>query len=329
MKSKVKWIIPFLLTVLAVAGCSGKEQGNSKQEKSPDKIKVYATVYPLQYFAGSIGGKYVEAESVYPPGTDEHTFEPSQKDIIKMTDADLFLYVGHGLEGFVEKSKGILEGEDVAMAAIGEKMDLKEESHDDRVHEEESHDEHAHEEESHDEHAHGDIDPHVWLDPVLAKEMAGLIRDELAKQKPEEKVYFEENYTKLAAKLDALDKSFQKTAADAGRKELIVSHAAYGYWEKRYGIKQISVAGLSSSSEPSQKQLQKVVETAKKHDIKYVAFEQNVSSKLTETIQNEIGAAPLTLHNLSVLTEKDIKSKEDYFTLMDKNLSAVRTALNK
>ncbi|WP_409289961.1 metal ABC transporter solute-binding protein, Zn/Mn family [Peribacillus sp. SCS-37] len=319
MKSKVKWIIPFLLTVLAVAGCSGKDQGNSRQGKSPDKINVYATVYPLQYFAGSIGGKYVEAKSVYPPGTDEHTFEPSQKDIIKMTDADLFLYVGHGLEGFVEKSKGILEGEDVAMSAIGEKMDLKEESHDD----------HAHEEESHDEHTYGDIDPHVWLDPVLAKEMAGLIRDELAKQKPEKKEYFEENYTKLAAKLEALDKDFQKTAADAGRKEIIVSHAAYGYWEKRYGIKQISIAGLSSSSEPSQKQLRKVVETAKNHDIKYVAFEQNVSSKLTETIQKEIGAAPLTLHNLSVLTEKDIKNKEDYFTLMDKNLSTVRTALNK
>ncbi|MBO1914732.1 zinc ABC transporter substrate-binding protein, partial [Microvirga sp. 3-52] len=87
-------------------------------------------------------------------------------------------------------------------------------------------------------------------------------------------------------------------------------------------------AGLNSQSEPSQKQLASLVEDAKANNIKYILFEQNVSSKLTDVIRKEIGAESLMLHNLGVLTTEDIKNNEDYFSLMEYNIQTLKTALS-
>lgn len=78
-------------------------------QKDADTINVYTTVYPLSYFAERIGGEYVNVTSIYPPGTNEHTFEPTQKDMMALADADLFFYIGLGLEGFVENAKNTLK----------------------------------------------------------------------------------------------------------------------------------------------------------------------------------------------------------------------------
>lgn len=315
---KKKLVLSFLLLIAVIlTGCNQKEESNKTET-----LNVYTTVYPLQFFAEQIGGKYVNVHSVYPPGTDEHTFEPSQKDVIKMAESNLFLYIGYNLEGFVTKTKPILEKENVTLLAVGEKIHLDDEllAHDEQG------EEHEHEHED-DGHNHGDVDPHMWLDPVLAKSMAAEIKKELIKLKPEEKQFFEENYKQLVTKLDKLNNDFKETITKSPKKEIIVSHAAYGYWEKRYGLEQIAVSGLSSSSEPSQKELKAIMEVAKEHNINYVLFEQNVQSKLTEILQKEIGAKSLQLHNLSVLTEKDIEHNKDYFSLMEKNLETLKTAL--
>ena len=73
----------------------------------------------MQYFAKAIGGNTVHVETIYPPGADEHTFEPTQKDMMMLADADLFFYVGFGLEGFVEKAKKSLANEKVLWWQLG------------------------------------------------------------------------------------------------------------------------------------------------------------------------------------------------------------------
>ena len=98
--------------------------------------------------------------------------------------------------------------------------------------------------------------------------------------------------------------------------------------QKRTDLNKSAIAGLNSQSEPSQKQLTSLVEDAKKHDVKYVLFEQNVSSKLTDVIRKEIGAESLMLHNLGVLTTEDIKNNEDYFSLMEYNIQTLEKALS-
>ncbi|MEH7124194.1 zinc ABC transporter substrate-binding protein [Bacillus sp. JJ1773] len=324
-----KIFILFLMLSLFLTGCAA---GEEEKEKNNDTLTVYTTVYPLQYFAERIGGKYVETKTVYPPGADEHSFEPTQKDMMKLADADLFIFIGLGLEGFVEKAKEILKGEDVQMIAAGENVHLDTNIEKDSAHEEEDHhdDEGSHEEEHQEDdgHNHGDIDPHIWIDPIYAKDLAEATKNGLIEKMPKHKDVFNANYDELIKELDQLNNDFKTIVDQSKHKEIIVSHAAFGYWEKRYGIEQISVSGLNSSSEPTQKQLEKIITEAKEHDLKYVFFEQNVSSKLTEIIQKELGAEPLYLHNLSVLTEHDINNDSTYFSIMNENLKALEKALN-
>ncbi|KUP08516.1 hypothetical protein Q75_02520 [Bacillus coahuilensis p1.1.43] len=216
--------------------------------------------------------------------------------------------------------------------------------HDSEEHEDNDHqetDEHGeedhHDSEKHDEeptenteehhHDHGDYDPHVWLDPVLSMEIARTILDELIILLPDQEQELTENYEALETRLSELDQEFTSLVASKEQASMIVSHAAYGYWESRYGVSQLPISGLSPSEEPSQKQLTALVDTAKENNLQYVVFEQNVSGKIAETIRVEIGAEPAYLHNLSVLTESDIESNEDYFSIMDKNLDVLENIL--
>lgn len=303
----------FLLFTLILAACSNKDI-----VKRSDQISIYTTVYPLQYFAERIGGDAVNVQSIYPPGADEHSFDPTQKAMMALADADLFFYIGLGLEGFVENAEKTLKNEHVKMIPTAESIteDMLEPEH-----------EHDHDEEEHD-HDHGEFDPHVWISPVLSDSLAFSIKEALIEAVPDKKAQFEENFEALRDDLITLDRQFIDMAADAPAKTFYVSHAAFGYLADTYGLEQVAIAGLNSQSEPSQKQLAALVKNAKEQDIKYVLFEQNITSKLTDVIRKEIGAEALMLHNLSVLTEEDLKNEEDYFSLMEQNVATLKQALS-
>lgn len=331
-----------------LAGCQGDTEETSKEN---DKLSIYTTVYPLQYFTERIGGDLVNVKSIYPNGADEHSYEPSQKDMINLADSDLFFYIGLGLEGFVSKAEKALKNENVTLVATAEHITFEEHAEDEHAHEEtteghaeETEEEHAHEEtteehaketeeehahEEEDGHNHGDVDPHVWLDPIYSISLAEEIKEQLLEKLPNNKEQIEENFAALEEELQQLNEDFTEVTSTAKHKEFLVSHAAFGYWSERYGLEQISVSGLASTNEPTQKELENIIAEAEEHDLHYIFFEQNVSSKLTEIVQKEIGAEPLTLHNLSTLTDTDVKEERTYFTIMKDNIKALQTALNE
>lgn len=319
MKKSSLLLTLFLLLATALFGCGNDEKANKDDSAKETKkqLTIYTTIFPLEDFTKKIGGDLVKVKSVYPPGADAHTFEPTSKTMVDIADGDAFIYTGVGIEGFAEKAKQALESEGVKFVKAGEGIELIKGEHD-----------HEHGEEDHDEHDHGDTDPHVWLDPVLSIKLAENIKNALVDLNPSEKEQFEKNFETLKADLEKLDKQFTSIAEASPKKEILVSHEAYGYWEKRYDIKQISVLGLSPTQEPSQKQLQNIVETAKKHNIKYVLFENNISSKISDIVKNEIHAEALTLYNLESITEKDAKNGEDYFSIMEKNIKTLEKALS-
>ncbi|MBM7621438.1 zinc transport system substrate-binding protein [Bacillus tianshenii] len=324
MKNKSILSILILIFFTFLVGC------NSDNQSSEGKLTVYTTIFPLEDFTNKIGGDHVDVKSVYPPGADAHTFEPSTKTMSEMASADAFIYTGVGVEGFADKAKDVLENEEVKVVAAAQEIELMKE--DEHAHEEDAHeeDEHAHEEDAHgeDEHNHADGDPHVWLSPTLSISLAENIKNALVELKPEAKEDFEANFQSLKEELEALDSEYKETMESAKTNKILVSHAAYGYWEKEYGLEQISVTGLSPTQEPSQKQLTEIIETAKEYNIQYVIFDQNISGKIAEVVKNEIKAEALTLHNLEAATEEDVNNEEDYFSLMRKNLETLKKALN-
>lgn len=369
-----------LLVGLTLAGCSSSKESANKNNSEDTKLTVYTTIYPLQDFAKKIGGEFVDVESIYPPNVDAHSFEPSTKDIMKLAEADLFIYSGAGIEGFAEKAEQALKNEKVMILKAAENAEMIESFHDhshegeDAHSEEEHHDEEAayseeehhdeedahsgeehhdeeaahseeehhdkeaahSEEEQHDEeNTHSDeehhdknLDPHVWLDPILSIKLASNIKDSLIELMPDREQEFEQNFAQLEKDLMELDSEFKSVIEKAENKHLLVAHEAYGYWSNRYGIIQIAVNGLSPTQEPSQRELTKLIEEAKEHDLKYIAFEQNVSSRVAEMIQSEIDAETVTLYNLESISAEDMKNQEDYFSLMRKNLQTLEKMLN-
>lgn len=309
---------------MLLSACGAKSTENS--ETGTEKLSIYTTVYPLQYFTERIGGDYVDVKSIYPAGADEHTFDPTQKDMMGLADSDLFFYIGLGLEGFVENAEKTMKNEHVKMVATAEAIpdEMLDEGHSDEGHDEDAeHDEHGHE-----GHDHGGIDPHVWISPLLSVELATSIKDALIASKPEMKDEFEKNFEQLKVELVELDSKFKEMASTIPSKTFFVSHASFGYLADSYGLEQVAIAGLNSQSEPSQKQLAQIVKEAKNHNIHYVLFEQNVSSKLTNVVRKEIGAESLMLHNLGVLTVDDVKNNKDYFSLMEQNIETLKKALS-
>lgn len=355
---KIPTMLSTVITAgIILAGCGNEANSNTSSESNKEVVNVYTTIFPLEDFTKKIGGEFVDVQSILPPNVDAHSFEPSTKDMMNLADSDLFIYTGAGVEGFADKAVESLKNEEVTIVKAVDNIELlsvEEDSHDhEETPEEESHDSHdkAANEEEHesehssenneegnvheddhsgeeDEHAHGDTDPHVWLDPNLSIQLAENIKNALIEKMPAQKEAFESNYNLLKKDLEKLDQDFKETVGNSKTKYLLVSHAAYGYWENRYGIEQIAIGGLSPTQEPSQKELEEIVEESKAHNIRYLMFEQNVSPRVSEVIQKEIGAKSLTLYNLESIAEEDRDKGEDYFSIMRKNLENIKMALN-
>lgn len=311
MKKYIIVIISILFVFLVLTGCS---QSLTRNESGigKEKLNIYTTIFPLQDFSEKIGGKYVQVENIVPTGSDAHSFEPSTKTMIKISEGDAFVYLGTGIEGFTDAVIEAVKNEQTKIVKASEGVALidsngiivKEKA------------------------VKGEVDPHVWLDPNRAIQLAENIKNVFIEIKPEQDEYFEENFQKLKEELEILDLSFKKMVRESSNKNYIVAHSAFGYWEDAYGLEQIGISGLSPSNEPSQKQLEEIIKAAKKQEIKYILFEQNVENKVAEVLKKEIGAETLTLHNLEALNEEDIKKNEDYISIMEKNIETLRKALD-
>lgn len=325
-------------------------------EETIDPLQVFTTLFPLEDFTNRIGGEYVEVTNIIPVGADAHSFEPTANQMIQIAEADLFIYNGAGFEGFADRIKETVESHNVKVITAADGIELIDYDHDhdhdhdhtheddhghdhtheddhghDHTHEDDHGHDHTHEDDhthEHDHgHSHGDEDPHVWLDPIRAITLAENIKNALVELMPEVSDIFEENFETLKADLEQLDKEFLALAEEITKDTIVVSHAGYGYWDDRYGIHQVGIAGISPTNEPSIKQIQDIIHYMEKNDIHYVMFEQNIPVNIAETVRDEVRAEALWLHNLESLMEEEVANGEDYFSLMRKNLETLRTAL--
>jgi zinc transport system substrate-binding protein len=336
-------IMIFLLVALSAAGCGGGKESGA----GDGKIHVIATFYPLYDFASKIGGEHVHVDNLVPAGVEPHDWSPKPREMAAIADAQVFVYNGLGLEGWVddflrgldneselvvvEASQGI---EPIAGDVDGEAAEEVHFEHEHELDQEHEHEnEHAHENEldhenehAHD-HDHRALDPHVWLSPLRAKQMAANIRDGLIQADPQHKDDYEANYAQLSSELERLHQEFEETLSSAPKRQIVTSHHAYGYLSRDYGLEQLAVLGINPESEPTPQAMKRVIQFIQEHDVRYILFDQLESSKLAETMARESGVETLPFHSLEVLTEEQEKNGEDYFSMMRKNMETLAIAL--
>ncbi|MCF6096186.1 metal ABC transporter substrate-binding protein [Thermovorax subterraneus] len=306
-----------LLAILVAAiflinGCTSKASRLTPQEGG--KIRIYTTIYPLYDFAVKIAGDRAYVEKIVPAGVEVHDFEPSPKLVAGIYEADVFIYLGGSIDPWAEKLAEQLLKEGVTVVKAGEGL-LQEEFHDDEEDVTEGNGHH--------------LDPHVWLDPLLAKTLAERIAGAMAAKDGKNEVYYRKNLEDLKKRLDDLDEKYRNSLLPAKKRDFVVNHAAFGYMARRYNLNQIAISGLSPQQEPSPKKLAELAKLCKERDIRYIMVEAASSSKLAEVLAKETGNKVLVLHPLENLTEEDIKAGKDYFSIMLENLENLKRALNE
>jgi len=271
---------------------------------SSGKIQVTASFYPLYFFAGQIGGDKVNVINITPAGAEPHDYEPTAQDIAQMENSKLLVLNG-ALEPWGDNIKQNLNSKNTVIVTVGDGIINQ------QVLEE----------------GKKITDPHIWQSPLLAKKIVDKITDGFIKIDPANKDYYQFNANALKVKLDELDQQYKQKLANCAQKNIITSHAAFGYLATAYGLNQVPIAGLSPDAEPSSQQLADIVKFAKANNVKYIFFESLVSPKLSDTIASEVGAKTLVLNPIEGLTNEEIAQGQNYFTKMQDNLANLQIAL--
>jgi len=183
------------------------------------------------------------------------------------------------------------------------------------------------EEAGHGDHDHPDIDPHVWVSPKSALKMADNILAAFLAVDPEGREYYEARHAGLAERLRGLDERYARELAGLPRKDIVVSHAAFGYLCRDYGLNQVALMGLAPDAEPRAQDLLAIKRLVEERGVKAVFFEELVSDRLARVLAREAGVEALPLNPLEGLTPEQEKAGENYLTLMERNLENLKRAL--
>ena len=322
------------LLTLGAAACSSDEPSDA----DPQRVDVVTSFYPLQFLAQQVGGDAVTVSNLVKPGAEPHSVELTPSQVGDVAGAELIVYI-KGFQPQVDEAvqqNSTDRAFDVAtveplLDAIGDGHDHDHGHEGEAGHEDE--DEHGHEDEGgaetpaepDHEAEPGSKDPHLWLDPTRLATVGDQLADRLAQADPEHATDYTARAKDLRGKLEQLDAEFTAGLETCQRREIVVSHTAFGYLTTRYQLEQIGISGLSPEHEPSPQRLAEVIEEAKEHQATTIFFETLVSPKVAETIASQVGAETAVLDPLEGFAADN---DGDYFSVMRANLAALQTALD-
>lgn len=278
---------------------------NNHTNNSNGKMLITASFYPYYFFASEIGGDRAQVVNIVPAGAEPHDYEPTSGDLVTINSSKLLILNGQ-VEPWASKIQADLKGKSTVVLIAGLGLFTQNVT---------------------DEGGMTGIDPHIWLSPTRAKVQVKAILDKFIQLDPANKDYYSANAEKLLADLDRIDANYKNGLAACQKKDIVTSHAAFGYLASDYGLTQISIAGLSPDAEPSLKDMANITNFVKTNGIKYIFFESLVSPKLSQTIANATGAQTLVLDPLEGLTPKALAEGQNYLTVMEQNLKNLKIAL--
>ncbi len=300
------------MIIILVAFCLGglvfwavKKNQIVSRNANYDKLQVVASFYPLSFFASVIGGDKAEVTNIVPSGAEPHDYEPKAQDLMKMENSRLIILNGGGLEPWQNNIEQNIDTKKTIIIVAGEGLTTHQMT----------------------EGGQNSVDPHVWLDPVLAEKMVDKIAQGFLQADPTNGKYYENNAIVLKNKLNQLDARYRQGLNNCAKKDIITSHSAFSYLSAEYGFNQVSIAGLSPDAEPSSSQLADIAKFATHNNVKYIFFERLASPKLATALASEVGAQTLVLDPLEGLTVEELSQGKNYLTIMQDNLTNLETAL--
>ena len=332
MKKITALLLALFVLVGALAGC-GKQNDTNKT----DKLSIVTTIFPeYDWVREILGDKADNAEitMLLDNGVDLHSYQPTADDIVKISDCDLFIYVGGESDGWVEdalrnaanrnmKVINLLEilGDSVKTEEIVEGMQEEHEHEDAHAHDDAE--EHEHEEEA---------DEHVWLSLKNAKMLVRVISKALQELDPDNKDIYAANADAYVKKLSALDAEYQ-TAVDAASNKTILfgDRFPFRYLVDDYGLRYYAAfVGCSTETEAGFETISFLAKRVDEWKLPCVLTIEGAQHKIAETVVRNTTAKNqrvLTMDSMQSTTSKDVKNGTTYLSVMEKNLSVLKEAL--
>ena len=171
-------------------------------------------------------------------------------------------------------------------------------------------------------------DPHIWLDPVLAKKQVANIRDAFIRADPGARDYYTANAAAYMAKLDALDAEFRAEFSTCQKKDILITHATLAYFCREYGCTQIAIQGVSEEGEPSPGGIASIIDQARERNVTVVFFESLINPQSAKLIAQEINGSVEQFNSVHGLTTEQQQAGDDYISLMQANVATIKNALD-
>ena len=265
------------------------------------QLKVLASFYPVYEFTKTIGDEKIDVSIIIPPGIEPHDWDPSIQDLQNMQNADMIVINGAGFEPWIAKLISV--NPNILIIDTSNGISLLEK--DKQMF-----------------NAEIQNDPHVWLNPVLAKKQVQNILNGLIKIDPQNDDYYQENFNAYNSKLIQLDTKIRNELLSCVKKDFLATHDAFSYFANEYGLNQNTIFGINPSEEPTAVTIQQIIQKAQDLDLHVIFSEETINPRISEIIAAEIGAKVLTLSPIETY-EKD----SDYIARMAKNLSNLKEEL--
>lgn len=278
------------------------------QQKS-DKLSIVTTIYPYYEFARVIAGDKAEVYQLISPGTEVHEFEPTPKDILRINEADIFIYNGGESDEWVENVLKSINS-DVKVLCMFDFADL--------LYEEDI------------EHNKGDeYDEHIWTSLENDKKFVKAISEEIIKRDSTNKDLYITNTENYINKLNKLDKSFGNAVKNSAHNTIVVADRfPILYFVKEYGINfESAFPGCTSETQPSIKTVTKLIDYVRENDLPVVFHIDNSSDSLARIICEDSNAEIKTFYSMHNITREQFESNTTFISLLELNLKSLKEAL--
>ena len=341
MKKITALLLALFMLVAALAGC-----GKQNDTNQTDKLSIVTTIFPeYDWVREILGDKADNAEitMLLDNGVDLHSYQPTADDIVKISDCDLFIYVGGESDEWVEdalrnaangnmKVINLLEvlGDSVKTEEIVEGMQEAEHEYED-AEEHEHEDAHAHEDAEEHEHEE-EADEHVWLSLKNAKMLVRVISKALQELDPDNKDIYAANADAYVKKLSALDAEYQAAVDAASNKTILFGDRfPFRYLVDDYGLRYYAAfVGCSAETEAGFETISFLAKRVDELKLPCVLTIEGAQHKIAETVVRNTTAKNqrvLTMDSMQSTTSKDVKNGTTYLSVMEKNLSVLKEAV--
>ena len=277
---KYIFIISIIFILAFFSGCNSKNENPTTGQK----IKIFVSILPQKYFAQKIGGNMVDVYVMVRPGQNPHSYEPTPKQMVELSDTSLYYAIGVNFEQ-VWLDRMAVQNPGMKIIRTQQGINLREIE------------KHSHSGHNGEEHGEESLDPHIWLDPNLAVIQGRNMAEGLISILPDRKGEIETNLNEFIGEMTALDSSIKAEFKDIKHKTFIVFHPTWGYFADRYGLEQVSIE--QEGKEPSAKHLAEIIKLAEKKDIKVVFVQEQFSKTYAQSIADEIGAKVISFDPLA------------------------------